>query len=556
MIRVFFGSVQGRVSMLALPFRRNRACYSGQAGCRALLANLGANDSGVVALIIGLAFIPLVIALGVAVDGARGYLLQSKLSYAIDAAGLAGGRAFDTDLREEDILMFFAANFPPGYMASVIAGGEPSIVFDEDNNTITIEATATTPTRLMNIAGIPDITVSARTVIQRESPGMELVMVMDNTGSMRSSGKIDAMKDAATSLVNILYGDRETVDGFWVGLVPYSAMVNVGNSRISWMDGFNPNDFQPTSWKGCVEARSYPNDTNDALPQVEKWQPFLSPTTLEQFPNPYHTGGAEAYDEDDANTWGAFLNGDNDWDPDGLQSELNEDNGDQNDGTGPNLGCGPAITSLIASKTTALDAIDEMQPWHRGGTMANLGLAWGWRVLSPKWRGKWGGDTPNDMPLDYGTANMTKAIILLTDGQNEWYDWPGTSWKVDGEWHYSGIPGSNRYPDDFDDEFRDTWPGADYNAYGRLGEGRLGTTSNGAARNVINDRMLELCTAMKAEGIIVYAITFRLNSAATQDLYRACATSDDLYFNSPSNSDLQQVFVEIADQLSRLRIAE
>ena len=168
---------------------------------------------------------------GVAVDGARGYLLQSKLSYAIDAAGLAGGRAFDTELREEDILMFFEANFPAGYMDSIIVGGEPSIVFDEGNNTITIEASAITPTHLMNIAGIPEITVSARTVIQRELPGMELVMVMDNTGSMRSSGKIDAMKDAATSLVNILYGDRETVDGFWVGLVPYSAMVNVGTNR-------------------------------------------------------------------------------------------------------------------------------------------------------------------------------------------------------------------------------------------------------------------------------------------------------------------------------------
>ena len=77
--------------------------------------------------------------------------------------------------------------------------------------------------------------------------------------------------------------------------------------------------------------------------------------------------------------------GDNDWD----WANIDESNGAQNNGLGPNLGCGPAITPLVASKTTVHEAIDEMQPWHRGGTMANLGLAWGWRVLSPTWQGLW-----------------------------------------------------------------------------------------------------------------------------------------------------------------------
>ena len=75
--------------------------------------------------------------------------------------------------------------------------------------------------------------------------------------------------------------------------------------------------------------------------------------------------------------------GDNDWD----WANIDETNDAQNDGLGPNLGCGPSITPLVAAKTTVHDAIDVMQPWHRGGTMANLGLAWGWRVLSPAWQG-------------------------------------------------------------------------------------------------------------------------------------------------------------------------
>ena len=56
---------------------------------------------------------------------------------------------------------------------------------------------------------------------------MELILVMDNTGSMRSSGKMDAMKGAATDLIDILYGEREVVEDFWVGLVPYTVAVNV-----------------------------------------------------------------------------------------------------------------------------------------------------------------------------------------------------------------------------------------------------------------------------------------------------------------------------------------
>ena len=197
-----------------------------------------------------------------------------------------------------------------------------------------------------------------------------------------------------------------------------------------------------------------------------------------------------------------------------------------------------------------------MLPWHRGGTMANLGLAWGWRVLSPKWQGLWGGGTPEGLPFPYEMPSMEKVVILLTDGVNQWYDWPGDKWTVDGEDHYSGLPGANKYPGNYDNNFKSDWPGADYTAYGRLSEGRLGTTNNGAAKNEVNDRMLDLCESMKDEEILLYTITFRLTDSATKSLYENCATSPDHYFNSPSNSDLQQVFVEIANELSSLRIAE
>ena len=549
---------------------------SGKKGI-ALSRRLLTEERGAVVAIIAFAIIPVFAAIGLAIDVGRSYLLHSQLSYAVDSAGLAGGRAFDGDLRLTDAKMFFEANFSDGYGGAYLQPGSPSITFDDENNTILVEASATMPTHFMRVAGIDEMTVAARAVVQREMRGMELVLVMDNTGSMRSSGKMDAMKDAATELVDILYGDRETVPNFWVGLVPYAATVNIGGDRWDWLVqqsydsdaawlaadpdgderfGYHPDHFQPTTWKGCVEARSYPNDSNDELASEEAWYPHLWRTTLGAFANPHHDPDAETYDENNPDTWGEYLNGDNEWNPDGSLGELKEENGAQNEGTGPNLGCGPAITPLVASKTTVQDAIDEMLPWHRGGTMANLGLAWGWRALSPKWQGRWGGDTPAELPLAYSEPSMEKVVILLTDGVNQWYDWPGDKWTVDGEDHYSGLPGKNKYPGNHDDTFKDDWPGADYTAYGRLSEGRLGTTNNGVAKNVVNDRMLELCESMKEEDILIYTITFRLTDSATRNLYEDCATTPDHYFDSPSNSDLQQVFVEIANELSNLRIAE
>jgi Flp pilus assembly protein TadG len=524
-----------------------------RAGWRMKLRCLANDQRGAVMLIVGLAIIPLFAVIGLSIDAGRGYLLKSKLSYAIDAAGLAGGRAFDSDLREQDIMMFFDANFPAGYMGSELAPGNPVITFNDAENTITIQATATMPTRFMSVVGVPDMTISARTVIKREMQGMELVLVMDNTGSMRSGGKIDAMKNAASTLINVLYGDRDEVNNFYVGLVPYAATVNIGPDRTDWLTGFDADAFLPTTWKGCVEGRSYPNDGNDAPPDTERWAPFLWESTLGM----YWSDGSYGHHSPHA---GApyVLGGDNEWDPAGPESALKLDNDlYQNDGTGPNLGCPPAITSLITSKAQVLAAIADMAPWHRGGTMANLGLAWGWRVLSPRWRGLWGGDTPAELPLDYHTHNMHKVVILLTDGNNEWYDWPGTNDSNCGNQIPSkGLPGKNSYDSSVCNVYAGMFPGADYTAYGRLNEGRLGTTSNAAANAVINDRMIELCEAMKAQDIILYTITFTVTSTTTQDLYRSCATNADHYFNSPSNSQLQEAFEQIADELSNLRIAE
>jgi hypothetical protein len=73
---------------------------------------------------------------------------------------------------------------------------------------------------------------------------------------------------------------------------------------------------------------------------------------------------------------------------------------------------------------------------------------------------------------------------------------------------------------------------------------------------VLNNRMLQMCAAMMAQGIIIYTITYALSNNATKNLYRDCTTQPSMYFNSPAPSDMIQAFREIGDALSNLRIAE
>ena len=70
------------------------------------------DQRGSVAVIVGAAIIPLIGALGLATDTARGYLVKARLSQALDAAALAGGKVYFSTQRDADIKKYFAANFP------------------------------------------------------------------------------------------------------------------------------------------------------------------------------------------------------------------------------------------------------------------------------------------------------------------------------------------------------------------------------------------------------------------------------------------------------------
>ena len=484
---------------------------------------------GAAAVFLAVALVPMVGAVGLAIDSSIGYLLKTRMGKALDTAGLAAGRVALDDNAEEVAQQFFDANF--GKSNDTVTVQPVDFELDPTFRFVTLSTTATTPTRFMRVFGHDTMTVSARSVIQRETTGMELALVMDNTGSMWDSDTktniagtpFEAMRNAALDLVDILYGDEDEIDNLWVSLVPYVAAVNIGPSRTGWLaagdvptkastGSSDYTHFRPSAtngaWKGCVMARAYPWDTDDSTPSAHPFSSLFYPKTS----------------TDNNYTW----------------TTINDSyTGTNSTRKSPNLGCATPITPLTASKTTIKAGINAMKPWRRGGTSGNLGLAWGWRTLSPNWRGLWG---DADLPLDYNTDFMEKVVVILTDGNNEFYNLP------------DGSGGDPTTPSDF-------------TAYGRVnapGPVGLNKTTTAAGVTVLNSRMLETCAAMKAlvagkPKVRIYSIIFNSGTppnTTTRQLYENCATTPAMYYYAPDNASLAKAFKAIGGQLANLRIVE
>lgn len=460
--------------------------------------------SGGAMMMLAGSIVPLIGFTGVAVDGSIAYLVDDRLQAAVDSAALSVGAVIDGTGQSDEAVQMVEINFPSDYLGASV--DYVNVEYSPDFSRVTLEAGASVPTHFMRLFGQDGVTVDARAVVERTTPAAEIVLIMDNTGSMRSGNKIGAMKQAALDLVSIVKPEGSVNDDVWIGLVPYTATVNIGADRADWLWAgdrvhISPIDFLTSEWKGCVEARTAPLDESDDTPD-------LAPFT------------AYYYGPDVDNNW---------WPPSGF---IDERNSAKNNGRGPNLGCGPEVTFLTQDRATVDAGIQEMLPWHRGGTLGNLGLVWGWRMLSPRWRGVWDGDTDAVTPVDYDDPAIDKIVIMMTDGQNQLYDWPNHD------------PNNGVGP-----------LGSDFSAYGRLNI--FGFPSLDAARREVDQRFSRVCESMKQRGITLYTMTFGgTPDRDTQALYSGCASSREHYFHAPTNDDLLAAFHTVGRRLVTQRLVE
>jgi Flp pilus assembly protein TadG len=341
-----------------------------------LLRAWATETRGAVAAMTAIAIVPLCGAVGIAVDMGRAYFAEARLSHAVDAAALAGGRVYSSDDRDADIERFFDVNFPEGYLGAVT---EPlEIIPDDANRSLGVAAHATIPTTFMQLLGWDSIDVGAYAEAKLESVNLEVSLVLDITGSMAGQRVID-LRSAASELVDIVVQDQQ--DPFYskVALVPYAMGVNVGTYAAQVRGTYTNNTCTYPASPTCRYYRFQRQSDNN-------WTTHEISTCVSE------RTGVNAFTDVAPST--APLG--RSFPPAGTYN--------------------PCITNTIvplSSSRTLLQAqIGALQAG--GSTGGHIGVAWGWYLLSPNFAYLW---PAASQPSAYGEEDVLKVAVIMTDGE-------------------------------------------------------------------------------------------------------------------------------------------
>jgi Flp pilus assembly protein TadG len=497
------------------------------------------NQSGNVAVIFAVSAVPLIGLLGGAVDLTRQQRYKVELLNAMDSAAIALARRGARNDGDADQFVndYVNAILPMTKTDPMLHVGELNVT--EIAGGWRIESDGHMETAFMPVVGIEALPLGLTTEVMTTGGNYEVALALDNTGSMAERNKIRDLRDASHHLVDILYEETGAEDRVKMALVPFTTTVNIRGEAFdpAWLDpsglGLGEHRFDsydravsrldifeslsggrvgpdglPAEWKGCVEAREGGHDVDDTVPgsdPVTRWTPYLAPDGAEGGNGP-GWARSNSYLNDQTGGGGTALerlrNVDKYFPPIRLVSF--------NDSRGPNQSCREPIVELTNDQDRMRDAIDAMDTG--GFTHIPLGLAWGWRVLSP--------EEPFSQGAEYDDITTQKALVLLSDGAN-------------------------------------TFPET-YTSYGYRAGGRLASTERAGVRR-LNEKVTELCEKVKAKNIRLYMILFQENDRETQQIFEDCASVDDegerLYYHAPDGDSLRAAFGSIGEDLTSIRIS-
>lgn len=304
---------------------------------------------------------------------------------------------------------------------------------------------------------------------------------------------------------NIYYANNSGTTG---STTPVHYTGTVSDDAVNWV-------FWGRHWVSgqAVSSSTSPTETRQRYnPWYLRYQAASSATTTGSTP-PTHNSGSSA---SGGVTWNYSTR---------LGRQIAYNNSQY--GYGMNSGCGSQIVPMTNDRLVAKATIDALRPSNYGGTMTNMGLVWAWRTVSQNWRGLWAG-VPADRPMDRNELNNFKAVIILTDGENTFLTCSNTFCRS-----YNTPYG---YPDDM----------------------RLGASDSAGGVAALNNKVSQICTNMRAEGILLYAVMFDLPAGAssTKTLFQNCVGDPQRFFDAADSIELDAAFQTIAVDLTRLRLSE
>jgi Flp pilus assembly protein TadG len=225
------------------------------------IRGFGASERGNIAILFGLLLAPLLFVAGAALDAARAIDARASIQEAADAALLrvARLRTEDPGLTEAELTSFAREIFDRAVANTAdLFIGAFEVNFDAATETYSLALDATQKTTLLKVAGVKTLDVGTTSEVRLGAPPyLEVVMALDNTGSMNDFNKIGDLKRSATALVETLFA--ASAADVRIGLVPFAQYVNVGttNAGAAWLTA------APAGWIGCVGSRAYPLNTED-----------------------------------------------------------------------------------------------------------------------------------------------------------------------------------------------------------------------------------------------------------------------------------------------------
>lgn len=535
------------------------------------------DSAGNLSMITALSALPVLVMSGAAIDFGNATRDIAAFQSAADAALLAvvsSDRAAVSTLtgsqKEARIVEleayakdYIEANYQ-SYSADVTIE-TPDIEIDGEK--VSLTTTHETPTSWLGGFGIvgPEVTIASE--VMKAARPVELVMVMDTTGSMGTTYMGQA-KTAARNLLTTLYGgDKTTVpenENIRVGLVPFSGAVRLDKDAydfdLDWIDttgaaSVSKLNFTNSAWhnymawtqllnrpwNGCVEARwgSYRTDDTAPLAGNTLFTPYFAPdepTFSRSTNSPYNfvnsyignsgtpneqSGLSSSVTSSTSNS-NLLLRQNNQ-----AKYTMKSINSESSSSYGPWFNCAKsAVVPLTYDRAGVEDGITAMT--SSGSTVIPEGLAWGWRVLSPTepfTKVEEGPTLPDATISPYNDVRWQKILVLMTDGENDVLSNGNQINSLNGTW---------------------------YSAYGRgkaSSYNRFGTTTSSSTTAALDADMAELCTNIKNEGITIYTIAFRVNSTSIQNKLRNCATSNAHYSYAADGVALSAIFNHIGEDV-------
>lgn len=452
---------------------------------------------GSIVVIFALVLIPVLAAVGAAIDFSRAGNAKNKLQTSLDAALLAAARdaTLDNDQKIAFAQSMFAANFDTGSYGQA----ETPVITISSAGAVTGTVNANLDTVLLGIVGLNTLQVSATSRVQLASVADgEIVLVLDYSGSMNYYGKYQAMRDAATDFVNQITNNGANTN-VKIGLVPFSQEV-YGSMESDYI----VNEATGGTWTNCTADRRNAYNIQDTTPVAgiddSKWglQCSGGSSSLENFSRSDRFAFL-----DDLAPNNIILVGEEEEDDEDEDDEDEEGEGGGGGSCDPYTACSNypsrnlVIQPLTSNHASVISQLNAMTPY--AGTHIALGLAFGWHLISP--------NPPWTQGVAYSDSDVVKAIVLLSDGDQTMGGW--------------GAGGSN---------------------------------SVSQAENNLE----VMCEAIKAQGVTVVTIAFDISPGATEDRLRDCATSSAYFFADIDNgTELTAAFQTIANQLAGdLRLTE